>query len=182
MPGKRYWMSRPRWPVAPPGFVHFACRDVTAPQEGVASLTVLSGIEKPLAVKTPEGPLVIVNNGFHWVQLAPRAKRWWLTAMFDGEKRLVQFYFDVTFENHILPHGGCWCRDAYLDVILNPDGSTRLLDEDELAAALATGEITRTEYDQACADAKAVMAQFTGHAGELETLCRGYLESLLPII
>lgn len=82
---------------------------------------------------------MIVDNGFHWFQFAPQSERWWLTAMFDAAKRLIQFYFDITFENHILPGGESWCRDAYLDVVIDPDGRARLLDEDELAAALAAG-------------------------------------------
>ena len=180
MPAKTYWMSSPRWPAVPPGYLHFAYMDVQAPQDGVASLTVLSGVEKPLTAKTPDGPLVIVADGFHWVQFAPRRERWWLTAMFDAEKRLVQFYFDVTFENHILTGGGSWCRDAYIDVVLDPDGRVRILDEDELAGAFAAGEITSGMYDQAMSDASAVAAQFQGRADELETRCRRYLDALLP--
>lgn len=177
MPAKTYWMSRPRWPAA---VRWFACMDVGAPQAGVAALTVLGGIETPIAVKTPVGPLVIVADGFHWVQFAPRGKRWWLTAMFDAEKRLVQFYFDITFQNHILADGGSWCRDAYIDVVLDADGRARILDEDELAAAFAAGEITRGMYGQALADATAVAAQFAGRADLLETRCRTYLDALSP--
>ena len=110
---------------------------------------------------------MIVDNGFHWFQFAPQSERWWLTAMFDAAKRLIQFYFDITFENHILPGGESWCRDAYLDVVIDPDGRARLLDEDELAAALAAGAVTRRMHDQARDDAALVAAQFTGRAGEL---------------
>lgn len=177
MPAKTYWMSRPRWPVEARWF---ACMDVAAPQTGVASLTVLGGIKEPIAVQTPDGPLVIVADGYHWVQFAPRAERWWLTAMFDAEKRLVQFYFDITFQNHILPGGESWCHDAYIDVVLDPDGRARILDADELAAAFAAGEITRGMYGQALADASAVSARFAGRAAALETRCRAYLNALSP--
>lgn len=180
MPEKCYRMDCPRWPARPPGFSWFAYMDVAAPRKGVAGLTVLGGIEKPVVAKTPDGPLVIVDNGFHWFQFAPQSERWWLTAMFDAAKRLIQFYFDITFENHILPGGESWCRDAYLDVVVDPDGRARLLDEDELAAALAAGTVTRRMHDQARADAALVAAQFAGRAGELETWCRRYLEALLP--
>ncbi len=179
MPVKIYRMRSPRWPAAAR---RFACREAGAPYPGAVSLTVLGDVAAPVAVKTAQGPLVIVAEGFHWIQLAPRKERWWLTAMFDAQKRLVQFYFDVTFENRILPHGGSWCRDAYLDVVLDRDGTARILDEEELAAAFAAGEITRGMYEQARRDAAAVVSQFAGRAGALETLCRGYLDALLPCL
>lgn len=180
MPVKVYRMSEPRWPAAAPGYVHFAYMDVHAPQDGVASLTVLDGLEKPLTAKTPDGPLVIVADGFHWVQFAPRGERWWLTAMFDTEKQLLQFYFDVTFENYILPSGESWCRDAYIDVVLDPNGRARILDKDELDGAFAAGEITRSMYDQALAGAASVAARFQNRTSALEQRCRAYLNALLP--
>lgn len=178
MPVKTYWMRSPRWPASGN---RFACREAGAPYPGAVSLTVLEDVAAPIAVKTEEGPLVIVADGFHWIQLAPRREAWWLTAMFDEKRRLVQFYFDITFENHILPDGGSWCRDAYLDVVLNRDGTARILDEEELAAAWMAGEITRGMYGKARRDAADVVSRFSGRAEELERLCRGYLEILLPL-
>lgn len=180
MPEKRYWMSRPRWAAVPPGYTHFAWMDAASPIEGIVSLTVISGMAQPLLVQTPEGTIEAIGNGYHWVQLAPRGERWWLTAMFDRNRQLVQFYFDITFGNHLLPDGGSWFRDAYLDVVLEPCGRMRLLDEDELDAAVAGGAVSREMADRARADAAAVMARFAGRGGALETLCRGYLEALLP--
>ena len=180
MAPKIYWMARPRWPGAGCGFRAFACREVSAPCAGAVSLTVLDGMERPIVAKTPSGPLVVAADGFHWLQFAPRETCWWLTAMFDGKRRLVQFYFDVTFENHILPRGESWCRDAYLDVILEPDGTMRVLDADELEAALASGEITQAAYRHAHAVAASLLDQFSGRAAELETRCRAWLEMLAP--
>ena len=50
----------------------------------------------------------------------------------------------------------------------------------QLDAAVAGGAVSREMADRARADAAAVMARFAGRGGALETLCRGYLEALLP--
>ncbi len=177
MPRKTYVMRRPRW--AADAF-RFACMETDGPFPGIVSLTVLDALARPLTVETPRGRRRVVDSGYHWVQLAPRDERWWLTAMFDEERRLVQFYFDITFGNLLLPGGESRCPDAYLDVILEPDGETRIVDAAELAAAREAGELTQEEAIRAEADAAAVAACFSGRTAELESLCRSWMEELLP--
>ena len=178
MAGKIYRMDLPRagWQARR---WRFAAMDADAPWPGAVSLTVLDELARPFYAGPREHRRRVVDSGFYWVQLAPAGERWWLTAMFDEHRRLVQFYFDVTLENRILPGGGSWCRDAWADVILEPDGETRVVDLDELEAAAGAGELTQADADRVRSDAYTLAEQFRGRAAELETLCRSWMEELL---
>ena len=179
MSGKVYEMRLPRagWHALR---WRFACRETTGPYPGIVSLTVLDELERPFFAGPPACQKRVVDSGFFWIQLAPERERWWLTAMFDENRRLVQFYFDITFGNILRPGGASLCPDAFVDVILEPDGEPRIVDLDELGAACRSGDITPARYARAAADAAETASRFRGRAGELEVLSRGWLEDLLP--
>lgn len=177
MPEKLYRMRGSRWAARA---ARFAWTEAGTPFPGAASLTVLEGFAAPFSVRTPRGERVVVDNGYHWVQLAPRDERWWLTGMYDARRALVQFYFDVTFENRLLPDGESFLRDAYLDVVIEPDGEARILDREELAAAVEAGEVAPEEAARISEIAETLAARFSGRAEALDALCRGIMETLLP--
>lgn len=179
MSAKIYQMNRPRWKTIGTPATHFAYREVEVPYAGLVSLTVIAGMERPLVVPSPTGMRTAIGNGFHWVQIAPYDGAWWLTAMFDDKQQLVQFYFDIAFSKEFRENGESCFRDAYIDVIMEPDGSIRIVDADELDAACAAGEITAEMCAYAKRAAADVAREFGGKARELERLSRGYLEELL---
>ena len=152
----------------------------TEPFPGVGSLSVFDTVENPVR---GAGGILIIDTGYHWIQLAPRDENFWITAMFTDELSLVQLYFDITRENVILPNGGSWCDDLYLDIVIDSDGTLTLLDEDELSCAFERGEINRALYTFAHDTARAVCDRFSKKEefSALTALCREYLMTLIQM-
>ena len=120
--------------------------------------------------------LVLADKGYHWLQIAPADKPWWLTVMIDPNGNIVQYYYDITDRN-ILDGENSRFYDLYLDVVVLPDGNATILDTDELDAALKDGIITNTQYEAATATAKHLLQDVPPNLDELEEfVMTGYKE------
>ena len=62
------------------------------------------------------------------------------------EKELLEIYIDMTAGNDFTDEENPCYRDLYLDLVVNPEGAVRLLDEDELEQAYSEGKVTPEEY------------------------------------
>jgi len=135
-------------------------------------------VTEPLKVALGGKLVQIVGSGYYWLQVAPEGENWWLTAMFDPEFRPLEYYFDVTLENIIDGSESCF-RDLFLDVVVAPDGSPYLLDEDELSAALSENVITKEQYALSHLVAAKLLDAFPQRINELERFCVQSLRQLL---
>lgn len=116
----------------------FACAPFSAGDlSGEVALVRMEEVRAPLVVKHGETGVRVADAGFFWLEAAPRARHWWLTAALDKNGGVVQYYFDITLENDIRPCGQSSFLDLFLDVVLTPGGDVYILDRDELAAASA---------------------------------------------
>ena len=68
--------------------------------------------------------------------------------MFDDNNNLIEYYFDIAREVGIL-NGIPYEDDLYLDMLIKPDGSYLVLDEEELIGAYNSLDITKEELDMA---------------------------------
>lgn len=115
-------------------------------QEGAAALIHAVKVKKPLAKPGWDGkPVTLLDNGYSWLQFAPRGEHWWLTAMFDPQGELIQCYFDITAQNCIFPQQA-YFFDLYLDFVLTPPGHLVRLDDRELEEAYASGQLEESLY------------------------------------
>ena len=129
----------------------FACAPFSAGDlSGEVALVRMEEVRAPLVVKHGETGVRVADAGFFWLEAAPRARHWWLTAALDENGGIVQYYFDITLENDIRPGGQSSFLDLFLDVVLTPGGDVYILDRDELAAALSAGEISRRSTRWPC--------------------------------
>ncbi len=149
---------------------------------GMAGLMHMLEVEKPLVFDYEGEKITAVDNGFYWLQMAPKDGNWWLTVMFDREEQPRQAYFDITGENHILPDGASWFTDLFLDVVVMPDGRAMLLDQDELEQALAEGVVSQQQYDAACGQAKALLDGLSGRAAEFFAWAARHFQALKPLL
>ena len=115
---------------------------------GGIGLITFTGLAKPDIVDTVEGPFCIADQGYQWLELAPENGHFVLTAMFHDEQ-LFQQYIDITLLNNVAENGDAAFSDLFLDIVILKDGTPRIVDSEELDAALADGIITRKEYDLA---------------------------------
>ena len=148
-----------------------AYRDVSLP--GFTAAVGLLHLKKTrsMLVKSVAGMMLkIVDDGYCWLQVAPKNEHWWLTVMFDETGRLVQYYFDVTLENDVRGADSTFI-DLYLDVAAQPDGTLELMDQDELTPALAEGIITKEEYGLAEETGRMLVEAIPANIGRLEEFC-----------
>ena len=139
---------------------------------GVESLIGIEAITEPLTVHSALGAVKIVEVGYCWLQIAPRDRFFWLTAMFDEKGDLLQLYFDITAGNHFDEPDNPEFEDMYLDIVMLPDGQLQILDEDELDAALNAGEVGRAEYDAARAHCRELYEYLRRNAARVVAHCR----------
>lgn len=149
---------------------------------GMAGLIVMDEAED-FSVPSPSGELLITRAGYSWLSLAPENSNVWATVMFDENGNLFECYFDMTDGNHILPDGGSWFHDLYLDVVYSPaSGTVTVLDEDELREAAGRGEITRDMCEDALKTAEKLSSFLAKNKARFLNECRQLRGRLLAEI
>lgn len=170
---KQRYMSREGWRrVIEREYSHrsFGLGGIT----GEVGLLRLKKVSPPLIVEVCGEPVQIAADGYTWLQIAPSGEHWWLTAMYDGNLNLKQYYFDVTLENHIDIEP--YFFDLFLDVSVAADGRASLLDADELDAALAERVITPEQHSLAHQTASRILSAFPSRKAELDRFCLSMID------
>jgi predicted RNA-binding protein associated with RNAse of E/G family len=90
----------------------------------------------------------ILDKDYIWLGIYPKNKNYCITAMYDNNKVLKEWYFDIVLNNGI-EDGMPYEDDLYLDVVIVPDGRIHILDEDELLEARDNKLITDKEVELA---------------------------------
>jgi uncharacterized protein len=123
---------------------------IEQPEEGWMALIKMKSVSQPLYVNNCGRKLKVADNGFQWLHFMPDHEEYVMTAMIDDHGKLIQIYYDIVWQTgYDKKNNGLWFDDLYLDVVLMPNGSWCLLDEDELLEALETGDITEEMYRHA---------------------------------
>ena len=145
---------------------------------GEASLLHIKKVTSP-CIKEYENKfkVEIANDNFYWLQLAIKDKKYWITAMYNNKKELIQYYIDITREN-VVNNNASFFYDLFLDIVIL-NGQTTLLDEEELNNALDENVITQEEYIMAKEEAKRIISKFSKDTSELDKLCEKYFRKLL---
>jgi len=98
----------------------------------------------------------VLAKGYKWLEIYPKDQNYCITAIFNENKELVEWYIDVA-KSIGKEDGVPYEDDLYLDVVIVADGRKRLLDEDELQEALENNIINKEEYDMAYKIAKKLL-------------------------
>lgn len=113
-----------------------------------ALLTFLPG-SKELRAELDGRDICLAGPGYKWLMYLPLDELWCLTAFYDPENRLFEWYFDISRGNFIDETGIPCTDDIFLDLVVLPDGQKITLDADELREAFDKGQISREDYDLA---------------------------------
>lgn len=156
----------------------------TADFRGVAALYTMLRVREPLYKPVCGVSNLIVADGFRWLQLysaGPAAQTYTLTATFDSENILAQWYIDICAGHGIDQAGRPWHDDLYLDLVADGRGAVEIIDGDDLTAALIAGEIGAAEYALAWREARR-LAPLARDACLPEMLCaQGRLAALTAL-
>jgi len=113
-----------------------------------ALLTYLPGT-KELWVDCDGERLCLARAGYKWLVYLPMDKHWCLTAFYNADNELFEWYFDITRSNFLDEDGTPCIDDLYLDLVVFPDKRVITLDADELQDALDNGVITQDDFNHA---------------------------------
>ncbi|MFR2840067.1 MAG: DUF402 domain-containing protein [Zhenhengia sp.] len=116
--------------------------------KGYASLVKMGSVKRKLKAHY-NAEVCLCDDGYKGIIFLPDNETWCVTAIYNRHNEIVEWYFDMTKENGVDERNIPYFEDLYLDVIVAPDFSVHLIDEDELQEALDEGTITKEEYDLA---------------------------------
>lgn len=134
-------------------------------------------------IKNPfvlDNGLCILDTNYKWLQFYNYSKKLCLTAIYNEKNEIVEWYFDIARKIG-KENGMPYEDDLYLDVVLRPNGSTILLDEDEIKDAFDRKEMTKEEYDEAYKIANDLIEKINGKAEEMKVFTDKYLNIMLEL-
>lgn len=134
-------------------------------------LLYMKRVDEPFFVKSFGKRIQITGEGYTWLQLAPETEHFWATVMFDEKGNLFQYYFDITYENHLDDIEGAWFYDMILDVVMSPGGDMVMLDRHELIDCLKSGTVSKELYDLAVMSEKQLIKDISGKETQIRKMC-----------
>lgn len=119
--------------------------------------------------------LVVCDKGQKWLSILPRDDWYCITVMMGEDGEVIEWYIDMIAGQAMDEKGTVYYDDLYLDLILFYDGNLVVDDMDELEEALATGDITREQFQLALDTSKRLKE---GLLKDMETI-RAYTKKCL---
>jgi predicted RNA-binding protein associated with RNAse of E/G family len=149
--------------------------------KGYASYLAINEVNRPLKITIGEkgAEICLYDNGYSEICFLPDNDNWMLWAIYNNNRKIIEWYFDITRKNCVDEKGNPYCDDLFLDIVLMPDGQIIILDEDELLNALDNGNITKDEYDMAYRTKDQLLEKIV-NVPCMETLC-GELSAILEV-
>jgi uncharacterized protein len=178
---KRLLANRPNWKRILQK--RFYCSYFESPEfTGYATLLCLDKVHEPLWAKSSKKKVCIVDNKYSWLQFFPKDKNYTMTAQFNEQGQIIQWYFDICLQHGKTENNIPWLDDLFLDIVVFPTGEIELLDFEELQNALAIEEISKNEYDLAISESEKLMTEISENKFALFNLCQSYCQTLLQTV
>ena len=125
---------------------------------GAVTLLLLNQFGEPFYSLVDDQPCCVAATGYSWLQHFPTGAHHTVTTMFDPDGNVVQWYIDVCRQHGVDVDGVPWFDDLYLDIVVSPAGTIRLLDTEELEDAVRRGLVPPAEYTLAWREARRLQA------------------------
>ena len=126
-------------------------------------------VSSPIVAKTKQGEITLLGNNYEWHIAYPDGEKYALTIMYDDNKNIVEWYFDIAKELGIY-NGIPYEDDLYLDLVIKPDGTYTVLDEEELKNALDKEIISKEDYDDAFLTVNRLIKMYHNNMDKLHEL------------
>lgn len=127
--------------------------------KGYAVLIYIEKVREALWVDLGGKKQCVVDDGYSWLTLFPQNESYVITAMFNHQNEVVQWYIDICRGRGFTAKGIPWYDDLYLDIIISSDYHISLIDEDDLALALKQNIIKQEDFDFAYHEANKLLKQ-----------------------
>ncbi|MEN2768668.1 DUF402 domain-containing protein [Ornithinibacillus xuwenensis] len=149
--------------------------------KGYITLLHTIKVREPLFVTYGNKQVCIVDDGYFWLQQFPFNKNHSITAMYDANGNIIQWYIDICSEIGI-ENGIPWMDDLFLDIIVLPTGESLVLDADELEQALNHGTINQTQFEFAWNEANRLTEIIENKEFKLLEMAHVHKEILLGLV
>lgn len=149
--------------------------------KGKASLLYIKSIEEPLSKAYGKKRIIIANKNYYWLQIGIENENYWITAMYDDNSKLIQYYIDITKCNHI-NNIDPYFEDLFLDIVILPNKEKIYLDIDELNKAFSEQIIQKKEYDLAISTADNISNVILNNKEKFDSFCYKYFNYCKKII
>lgn len=116
---------------------------------GYLSLFKINKLTHACDIGYRDKKVCVLDNGYTLLQYVPLNENYTLTVFINENNEIIQWYFDISYENGLGSNGIPYYDDLYLDIVVLSSLEVYLLDEDELEEALQNSLITREQYNLA---------------------------------
>lgn len=147
--------------------------------KGYAMLICIDEVREDLWVEICGNQTKVAGDGYYWLTMFPAGERYVVTAMFDEQQNIVQWYIDICSEIGFGKEGVPWYDDLYLDIIIDAHKNHCLIDQEDLERALRQKIIKKQDYDFAYREANRVIKLIENDKLEILELSRQIRTNLL---
>lgn len=113
---------------------------------GYVSIIKIKKVKEEWFVPRDDGKQeCILANGYYWLIFHPDNQKFAITALYNENKEIVEWYFDMV-KNISTENGMPYMDDLYLDLVITKSGEIYILDENELKQAIEEKDITDLDY------------------------------------
>lgn len=134
--------------------------------DGKICLLKMNSVTSPLSVDSPVGQVIIADNNYKNLIIAPKNANWWLTVMFDANNQLIESYFDITRLNNYSNSDNPFFIDMKLDVCIPSGQNPTIMDEEDLKEIFDAKMITEADYKMAYDVANKIISFYEKHKDE----------------
>lgn len=120
-------------------------------------------VSKPFVISSGK---TLMDDGYYIVEVLPHNENYGMRVYFDNNKKILQFYFDISLKNGVDEESNIpYYDDLFTDITIT-DGVVSVLDEDELLNALNTGVISKSDFDLANSTKEKLLAEINSETNE----------------
>ena len=162
-------------------FKKYAMQDFTYKTfKGKSSLGVIKQI-KPIYGNRNGKQVSLNDEDCLWLQIGFEELPYWLTGLYNKDKKLIEFYFDITKNNNMKLENPIF-YDMYLDVVYTANKEIILLDKDEFEEAFQDKIITEEEYSKAKQSCQELIQFLKENGDEVIKVCNIEVDKLYKLL
>lgn len=118
-------------------------------EEQYYSLINIDIVKKPQVWKVFNSQLVVANNGYKWLVIAPKNENYAITMYMDEKAKPILWYIDMIDGHGVDTDGVSYYNDIFLDLLVSKKKQVVEDDRDEFEKAFIYGIISEKQYQQA---------------------------------
>lgn len=126
---------------------------------------------KSTAIENDE---IILNNGYSYIQILPIENYYTLTMIYDEKGRIINYRFDITFNNFVDERGLPFYEKSCVCIIIDEKLSIKEVGIDIVKEELNNNKITKEKYELIVKEAELIKSKLKENIEYLKELSQKY--------